>query len=62
MELKLHNGDYVRKTWGNFDTVSGVEEKLQRILFKLQTRRGGFAPMPELGSRLYLLSNEKRRD
>ena len=59
MAMKLVNGDYVKNVWGGFETVSGVEEILDRVLFKLNCRRGGFAPMPELGSRLYLLGREK---
>lgn len=62
MEMKLIDGDYVPDMWGGFERVTGERELLQRVLFKLQCRRGGFAPMPELGSRLYLLGREKKRD
>ena len=62
MEMKLIKGDYVPDMWGGFERVSGERELLQRVLFKLQCRRGGFAPMPELGSRLYLLGREKKKD
>ena len=31
------------------------EETAQRVLLRLTARRGGFAPLPEYGSRLYLL-------
>ena len=60
MELKLVNGDYVPDNMGGFMKVSGTEEKIQRILYKLQGRRGGFSPMPDLGSRLCELINEKK--
>ena len=31
-------------------------------LYKLQCRRGGFTPFPQLGSRMYMLFREKRTD
>lgn len=55
MELKLENGRYVPTVQGALERVSGKEELLQRILMKLTARRGGFAAMPDFGSRLYLL-------
>ena len=62
MEMKIANGDYVKDIWGGFETVSGDEETLARILYKLQCRRGGFTPFPQLGSRMYMLFREKRTD
>ena len=59
MELKIRNGDYVPDGAGGLQRVSGKEELLQRVLFRLTARRGGFAPLPALGSRLYLLGREK---
>lgn len=59
MAMKLINGDYVKNIWGGFETVTGAQEILDRALFKLRCRRGGFALMPQLGSRLYLLGREK---
>jgi len=56
MAMKLCDGDYIPDGWGGFQTVFDEEELLNRLLFKLTARRGGFALMPELGSRLYLLS------
>ncbi|MGI6014586.1 MAG: hypothetical protein ACOX7K_10005 [Oscillospiraceae bacterium] len=44
---------------GGFVTVNGYEELAQRIAMKLTARRGGFALLPEFGSRLYLLGNTK---
>lgn len=60
MELKLINGDYIPSAAGGFETVSGYDEKLARILYKLSCRKGGFAPLPNLGSELYRLLREKR--
>lgn len=62
MEMKIVDGDYVKDIWGGFETVTGDNETLARILYKLQCRRGGFAPFPELGSRMYLLFREKQAD
>ena len=59
MELKIKNGDYVPDGAGGLERVSGTEELLQRVLFLLTARRGGFAPLPALGSDLYLLGREK---
>lgn len=59
MELKLYNGDYAADGVGGLQRVSGDEELLQRVLFRLSARRGGFAPLPTLGSRLHLLGREK---
>ena len=55
MEMKFVDGDYVHDGCGGFETVSGAGEVLNRVLFKLSARRGGFELMPELGSRLYTL-------
>lgn len=62
MAMKLVNGDYRVNSCGVFETVSGAEEVMDRVLFKLRCRKGGFAVMPELGSRLYLLGREKREN
>jgi hypothetical protein len=59
MEMKFRDGDYVPNVWGGFETVSGADELMQRLLFKLTARRGAFPFLPELGSRLYLLAREK---
>ena len=60
MAMKFVDGDYIPDGWGGFKTVTASEEILNRILYKLTARRGGFAPFPELGSRLYLLGREKQ--
>lgn len=59
MELKLENGKYTAVSRGGLEFVSGAEELRQRIEMKLTARRGGFALMPEFGSRLYLLPTVK---
>lgn len=59
MELRLADGDYVSDGLGDFQRVSGAQELLQRVLFRLQARRGAFPLLPELGSRLYLLPGTK---
>lgn len=55
MELKLTDGRYVPGRAGGIDTVTGDEELAQRIAMKLGARRGGFAAMPDYGSRMYAL-------
>lgn len=59
MELKLSRGRYVISDTGAIESVSGQEEKLQRIMCRLSARRGGFYPMPEFGSRLHTLASMK---
>lgn len=55
MELKLADGNYEAGVRGSLLTVSGTDEVAQRIIMRLTARRGGFAPLPEYGSRLHLL-------
>ena len=55
MELRLTDGKYTAVSRGGLESVSGSEELKQRIEMKIHARRGGFALMPEFGSRLYLL-------
>ena len=55
MELKIKDRDYVADGAGGLVRVSGWDELLERVLFKLSVRRGSFALMPELGSKLHLL-------
>lgn len=56
---KLRNGDYCPDGKGSFETVSGAEEVLERALFQLTVKRGSFPLLPNLGSRLHLLTREK---
>lgn len=58
--MRLIRGDYVPDKAGGFEKCRDIEEKLERVLFKLNCRKGGFALMPNLGSRLHLLLAEKR--
>ena len=59
MELLLKNGDYALDERGGLIRAAGGEELLQRVLFKLSARRGGFPLLPELGSRLFTLPGHK---
>lgn len=59
MELLLRNRDYVPDGNGGVVGLTGAEEILARVLFKLASRRGAFPFLPELGSRLYLLRGAK---
>ena len=52
MELKIKDRDYVADGAGGLVRVSGWDELLERVLFKLSVRRGSFALAPELGSNL----------
>ena len=62
MALLLKDGDYVADERGGLRTVEGAQDLLQRVLFRLQARRGSSPFLPELGSRLYLLPREKPGD
>ena len=59
MELWIKDGDYVPDGSGGLARLEGDEALLQRVLFRLCARRGGFPLLPELGSELYRLSGEK---
>lgn len=56
MELRIVNGDYSKTRFHDLESISGAEETAQRIMLRLSARRGGFALLPEYGSRLYTLS------
>ncbi len=58
MEIKLVQGDYVPDGLGGIQRCKGKDALLQRVLFRLTARRGGFPLLPRLGSQLYLLSRE----
>ncbi len=62
MEMKLRDGEYVPDGNGGFERAEEHEELLERALFLLSARRGGFAPMPDVGSRLYTLTKLKRSE
>ena len=55
MELKIKDRDYVADGAGGLVRVSGWEEMLQRVLYKLSV----FVLAPDLGSELHLLWREK---
>lgn len=55
MELALRDGEYLSDS----GTLEGSEALLQRVLFRLTARRGGFPLLPSLGSRLYTLGQER---
>lgn len=59
MHLKMRNRDYVADGTGGFSRTEGNGLLLEQALFLLSARKGGFALLPELGSRLYLLPSEK---
>lgn len=59
MEWKLIEGDYVPDGMGSLTALTGGEEVLARVLYRLTARRGGLPFLPELGSRLYQLGREK---
>ena len=57
--MLIKDGDYVPDGLGGLVGLTGVQEVLQRVLFRLQARRGALPFLPELGSQLYLLGREK---
>ena len=59
MELKLVNRDYVPDGLGGMKRLTGAEEVLGRVLYRLCARQGAFPFLPELGSRLHLVLREK---
>lgn len=59
MEWKLADGDYVPDGAGSLTALTGGEEVLARVLYRLTARRGALPFLPELGSRLYQLGREK---
>lgn len=58
-ELQWNNGDLVPDGAGGFCRLEGSEALLQRVLFKLNVRRGSFPFLPKLGSELHRLGREK---
>lgn len=59
MEFQIKNGDYVPDHRGGLCTLRGADEVLRRVTYRLQARRGGLPFLPELGSQLYRLHQEK---
>lgn len=59
MELKIVDGDYVPNGTGSLCSLTGAEEVLARVLFRLTARRGALPFLPTLGSRLYRVTRER---
>ena len=59
MRLLIREKDYVPDGAGGFQRCPEETNLGEAAMFLLTARRGGFAPMPEVGSRLYLLPFEK---
>lgn len=59
MEWKLSGGDYIPDGKGGLTALSGSEEVLARVLYRLTARRGALPFLPGLGSRLCQLGREK---
>lgn len=55
----LHLGDYCPDGKGGIARAEGNWALMNEVLLRLTCRRGSFPLLPELGSRLYLLSREK---
>ena len=56
---QLRDGDYRPDGAGDFLQSTGAQEALDRAVFLLTVRRGSFALLPELGSRLDRLAQER---
>lgn len=59
MELEVSKGNYCPDEDGGLRYVQGYQETIQRIMMRLQARRGMFYPLPDFGSRLYTLPGIK---
>lgn len=59
MRMLIREKDYVPDGAGGFLSCSEDKRLGEEVVFLLTARRGGFSPMPEVGSRLYLLPFEK---
>ena len=59
MSILMEHKDYMPDGAGSIASAEGGNDILNDILFRLTARRGGFALLPELGSRMYLLPSAK---
>lgn len=59
MRMLIREKDYMPDGAGGFLPCSEDKRLGEEVVFLLTARRGGFSPMPEVGSRLYLLPFEK---
>ena len=55
----MRNGAYQPDGRGGYVALDGGQAVLQRVLFLLTARRGGFPLLPRVGSRLYRLPRER---
>ena len=56
MDTALSNGDFLRDTRNLPIQISGVKEILQKVLIRLNVKKGSFIYDKDLGSTLYKLS------
>lgn len=59
MGLLWKDRDYALNDAGELMDANQSQQLLGEVLFRLTVRRGSFPFLPELGSRLHLLSREK---
>ncbi len=59
MERRIKDGDYVPDGAGGLENLSGAEEVLARVLYRLTARRGELPFLPGLGSRLHRVLRER---
>ena len=55
---RRNTGNGTKDGLGGVVRSQGADALLERVLFRLTARRGGLPPLPQLGSRLYLLGRE----
>ena len=55
----MREGDYVSDGAGGMTRLSGAEEVLSRVLYRLTARRGALPFLPQMGSQLHLVLREK---
>lgn len=53
MDNLIHNGDMVLDHLGGVQSVTGIQEVIQRVMIRLTMRQGAFVYDTALGSRLY---------
>lgn len=56
MDTALSNGDFLKDSRNLPLQISGMQEILQRVLIRLNVKKGSFIYDQELGCRLYTLS------
>ncbi|MCC8022715.1 MAG: hypothetical protein LIO46_02875 [Clostridiales bacterium] len=58
MDIKIEGGQWAMDENGAVQTVTGMEEQLQRIRMRLSAKRERFYPDPQFGSYLYRLTED----